>query len=161
MISKQELNGFYREAEVRTAVIVREIDKRINLDYDIGFYNGHYSKNEQGEYMRECYPIPVISVRNLCDVEVEFDCVSVSAKLSREQALAFDYGVLKEYNFESYGVEDYLADFYVDDDIDGLKNNIASSNESEIGFQFVFDKNASGAKIAELIILLKNKGFYY
>ena len=161
MITKEQLDGFYREAEVRTAVIVCDIDRRISADYEIGFYSGHYSKNEQGEYMRECYPIPVISVRNLCDVEVEYDCVSVSAKLNREQALAFDYGVLKEYKFEAYGVEDYLSNFYVDCDFDGLKNNIARSDAAEIVFQFVFDKNVKGAVIAELIVLLQNNGFYY
>ena len=36
-----------------------------------GFYNGHYHKNAAGLYQADTYPIPVISVMGLCDLEID------------------------------------------------------------------------------------------
>lgn len=58
------------------------------------------------------YPIPVIGVKDFCDIEIQFDKISASTKLNREAALAYSYEKFSEYEFEVYGVEDYLADFY-------------------------------------------------
>lgn len=161
-MTKRELNAVYRELEVKTAVLFQSIDEKLGLNCTVGFYNGHYSKNGSGEYERECFPIPVISVEGLCDVEIGLDGISVSAKLLRDTALSFDYAVLNGCKFEVYGVEDYLSDYYSDGDtLDDLINNVLSSQETEIGFQFSFGKDADPKRITDLIELLRSNGFYY
>lgn len=161
-MTKRELNAVYCEWEVRTAVLFQRIDDELGLNCTVGFYNGHYSKNGSGEYEREYYPIPVISVEGLCDVEIGLDGVSVSAKLRRDAALNFDYTALNGYKFEVYGVEDYLSDYYSDGDtLDDLVNNIRCSSETEIGFQFSFGKDVEPKRITDLIDLLRYNGFYY
>lgn len=159
-MTKRELNALYCKWEVRTAVAARCVEE-CGFDYAVGFYNGHYGKNAQGEYERECYPIPVITVKGLCDVQLELDAVALSARLSKQSALQFDYGVLRGYEFEVYGVEDYLADYYVGGDIAALRENILKSDETEIEFQFAFPIDLDGARFADLLKLLQANGFYY
>lgn len=92
---------------------------------------------------------------------MEFDAVAVSARLSKTAALQLDYRILFGYEFEVYGVEDYLADYYVNGDISALKENISNSDETEIEFQFAFPNGFDGRKFSDLLKLLKSNGFYY
>ena len=65
-----------------------------------GFYNGHYHRNTEGNYQPDSYPIPVISVKGLCDIEIDFDGNSITSKLSKEQIISFDWNLLGEVRFE-------------------------------------------------------------
>lgn len=159
-MTRRELNAMYRELEVTVALIVSNIDEKVDRNIDVGFYNGHYVKNDFGEYERLSYPIPVITVKGLCDVEIGFDNVTVSAKLNRDGALQFDYSLLDGYKFEAYGVEDYLSDYRSDDgSVSTLLKNIQNSKESEIGFQFSFGK-ADGRQIVDFLLFIEAHGFY-
>ncbi|MCM1194818.1 MAG: hypothetical protein NC099_04860 [Corallococcus sp.] len=159
-MTKNELNAFYRDLELKTVAVLGRMEV-LGLDYDIGYYNGHYFKNSDGEYEKEYYPIPVISVKGACDIELEFDRISVSAKLSKRAALHFDYGKISAYRFEAYGIENYLDNYYEDGDIDKLLNNIKESKENAIGFQFEFDRDTDAKKIMEFVEFLRKNGFYY
>ena len=59
------------------------------------------------------YPIPVISIKGYCDIEIEIDEITISTKLKYNDALNFDYSKIMHYDFEMYGVKDYLKDYYV------------------------------------------------
>lgn len=77
-------------------------------------------------------------------------------------ALAFPFEKLAEYEFEAYGVEDYLADFYRPEQTEqDLKENIRICDEKEIGFSFVFPFDVDGKQIFEFAKLLYQEGFYY
>ena len=61
----------------------------------------------------------------------------------------------------SYGVEDYLSDFYhAGLTVQDLKDNIAKSDEKEIGFSFIFSFDVEGKQIFEFAKLLRREGFY-
>ena len=81
-----------------------------------GWFSGHYEKDGDGEYSRNDYPIPVISVKGYCDIEVNPDCVTVTAKRKRRDVLEGDFeksfAKLTAYPFEAFGVEGYLDGFY-------------------------------------------------
>ena len=127
-----------------------------------GWFNGHYHKNEIGEWVRESYPIPVIHVAGLCDIEIGFDKISVSAKLTRGDAVAYDYDRLSGYSFEAYGVEDYLRDFYhPGQSYEQLKTSVKNSGETEIGLSFLFPTEVDGEALIALVALLDQEGFYY
>lgn len=106
----------------------------LGLPVEAGWYNGHYYKNEQGAYRLAHYPIPVISVSGLCDVELNLDCVSLSTKLTRARALEYPFEKLPA-GFEVYGVEDYLTDYYYGQGmtLDQLRRNLAASREETVG----------------------------
>ena len=156
-----EINTAYNRLEMKNAEIIHALFHRI-FELESGWFNGHYHKNDDGEWHRESYPIPVISVNGFCDIEIQFDKITVSTKLKRDVALAYSFEKFSEYGFEAYGVEDYLTDFYHDGQmIQEMKENICVCDEAEIGFSFIFSFDVDGKQIFEFVKLLRREGFYY
>lgn len=157
----KEINTVYHELEMKEAELVHALFHRI-FEIESGWYNNHYDKHEDGNWSRASYPIPVISVKGYCDIEISFDTVTVSTKLKRRTALEYSYDKIVQYEFEAYGVEDYLADFYhAGQTVQDLKNNIAKSDEEEIGFSFLFPFDVDGKQVFEFVKLLRRERFYY
>ena len=156
-----EINAAYYRLELKQTKLVHALLHRI-FELESGWYNGHYHKDETGNWFRESYPIPVIGVKGLCDIEIPFDKISISTKLKRNAALAFPFEKLAGYEFEAYGVDDYLADFYHPGQaVQDLRENIRACDEKEIGFSFVFPFDVDGKQIFEFVKLLRREGFYY
>lgn len=161
MISRESLNEAYSGLEAKHNEIIRALSHRI-FELESGWYNGHYQKDSDGKWIRDAYPIPVITVKGLCDIEIQLDRISVSTKLKRDAAMAYSFDKLMEYEFEAYGVEDYLSDYYhPGQTIWELKDNIKASDEAEIGFSFIFSLEVAGQQIFEFTKLLRREGFYY
>jgi len=162
-ISKENIeiiNSAYSELVQRHFEIFGALFHRI-FELNSEFYNGHYHKDEKGDWIEELFPIPVIEVKGFCDVEIGFKKITVSTKLRRKQALDYSYEKFKNYSFEAYGIEDYLADYYHDGQtIQELKDNISKCNEKEIGFSFSFPYETEGKTIYEFAKLLRKEGFY-
>ncbi len=159
-MDKQQLNEIYYPLDLKQA----ELNALFRGDFRLesSWYNGHYHKDETGNWCRESYPIPVIGVKGLCDIEVPFDKISISTKLKRDAALGYPFEKLAGYEFEAYGVENYLTDFYHSGQTaQDLRENIRACNEKEIGFSFVFPLDRDGKQIFEFVKLLQQEGFYY
>ena len=156
-----EINTAYHRLELKQAELVRALSHRI-FELESGWYNGHYQKDETGNWFRESYPIPVLGVKGLCDIEIPFDKISVSTKLKRNAALAYPFEKFVGYEFEAYGVDDYLADLYHSGQtMQDLQENIRACDEKEIGFSFVFPFDVDGKQVFEFVKLLRREGFYY
>ena len=161
MISRDSLNEAYLALEAKHNEIIRALIHRI-FELESGWYNGHYQKDPDGKWVRDAYPIPVITVKGLCDIEIQFDRISVSTKLKREMALEYPFDKLMDYEFEAYGVEDYLSDYYHPGrSVHELKANIGASSEAEIGLSFLFPLEITGQEIFEFVKLLRREWFYY
>ena len=105
-MSRDELNNIYRELENRIHRITAPFtSSHKGFDFSCGYYSGHYHKNTEGKYVMDFFPIPVVSVKGVCDIEIDLDKVSVSTKLRREVALNYEYEKLSVYEFEAYGVD--------------------------------------------------------
>lgn len=155
----KEINAAYYRLEMKQAEISHALR---SFELESGWYNGHYQKGDNENWLRESYPIPVIGVKGLCDIEIQFDRISISTKLKRDAALAYSYEKFAGYNFEAYGVKDYLADFYhYGLTIPELKKKIRACDETEIGFSFDFPFTVEGVQLFELVKLLQQEGFYY
>ena len=162
-MTREELNEVYKKLEVKTNELIAPLTAvHKGFPYTCGYYSGHYYKNIEGKYEMDFFPIPVISVINICDVEINIDVITVSTKLKRENALNYDYTQLNKFTFEAYGVENYLDDYYIEGGTySDLINNVKESEEKEIGFSFIFENDLSGQKMYELIKFLRKEGFYY
>ena len=158
---KEQLNGFYKILDERADQIkIILIDAGFNVEKR--YFNGHFDKDASGNYVKDYYPIPVIEVKGLCDIEIVEMHINVSAKISKENAINFDYGKFADCYFEVYGVNDYLADYCKSgEDITNLLKNLEACNEREIGFAFTLEKDCAVDRILKLLTLLKNNGFYY
>ena len=127
---------------------------------EYGWYNGHFHKDD-GKWVKEYYPIPVISVKGLCDIEVGLETTTLSAKLGRDAAAQFPFETLSGCEFEVYGVQNYLSDFYRDGIATAqMRENICSSGETEIGFSFAVDRANESEQLVKLVGMMKDAGFY-
>lgn len=158
---QKEMNAAYDRLEKKRDALAHAFSQ-CGFELEAGWFNGHYQKNEDGGFSRDSYPIPVISVKGVCDMEIQFDRIDVSTKMKREKALTYSFDKMGDYSFEAYGVEDYLGDYYHEGQtIQELRDNILGSEEKEIGFSFTFSFDTEGEKILEFVTLLRREGFYY
>ena len=162
-MDRDKLNEIYKKLENRMYRIVAPFTSpHKGFDFSCGYYSGHYHKNAEGKYVMDFFPIPVVTVKGLCDIEIDLDKVSVSTKLRREEALNYSYEKLSGYEFEAYGVDEYLDDFYVKgNSYSELVENIASSKEKEIGFSFLFSEDVGAEEIYKCVKFLRKEGFFY
>lgn len=79
-----------------------------------GFFIGRERQAPDGSWLADCYPIPVISVKGFCDVEVSPDGIFVTTKKKRRDALDYSFEKLKDCCFEAFGVETDWNTFYRD-----------------------------------------------
>lgn len=160
-MNRKELNEYYKSLDDKAKGILLKL-KNQGIACDMGYYNGHYTKDEEGEYQLDFFPIPVIGVKGLCDIEISSDGISVSSKLSRQQALEFNYDRIMDLAFEAYGIDDYLTDFYNRDfTISQMLENIKHTQEAQIGFSFSLGLDMPIEDLYEFICFLKINGFYY
>ena len=155
-MERSQLNELYRNLDSKA----QEISKCLCCDY--GYYNGHFHKNASGNYEMDYFPIPVVSLKGVCDVEIDFDCISVTTKLTKEKALCYNFEKLKNYNFEVYGVENYLDDFYVlGDTLGDMIEKIRNSSEENIFFSFYFPADTPVDAVCKLVNFIKQEGFCF
>ncbi len=156
----KEINAAYVQLEQKRDQLIQAL-RGEQFEVDWGWYNGHYHKNSSGAWEREAYPIPVLSVMGLCDIDLSFDEICVSTKLHREAALAYSYDGIAQYDFEAFGVEEFLCDFYqAGMSIAELKDRVSQSKEQEIGFAFPFPLATEGAEIGAFVSMLRREGFH-
>lgn len=152
------LNEIYKVLDERKDAV-----KTALKDYSpkSGYYNGHYYRNDEGQYEITYYPIPVVEIRGLCDVEINLDDMSVSTKLEKRRIPSFDLSVLGNVYFECTGVDDYLADLYRSDlPRKVLLKNVERFPEDVISFCFTLEKDDLGS-LVKLVSALKEHGFFY
>lgn len=153
------LDALYGRLEHRRDELLRAL---YGEKVECGWFSGHYHRQKDGQWAREAWPIPVISVSGLCDVEIQFDALSVSAKLTREAALECAFEAARGVPFEAYGVEDYLADYYRSGQpIETLREHVRASGEKEIGFAFTLPDQTDGARLRAFVQALRDEGFFY
>lgn len=154
-----QMNAAYACQEQTLAALLRALQPLVPT---FGYYNGHYSKDASGAWRRDAFPIPVVSVPGLCDIELWFGKLGVTAKLPRELALRSSFDAFAAYAFEAYGVEDYLSDFYHDGQtLQTLRDNISRSDEQQIAFSFCLPPDTPAEKLLDFVLLLRQEGFYY
>ncbi len=156
-----EINSAYARLEAKMLAVCGALRRRM-FEPECGWYNGHYSQGEGGGWVRQAYPIPVVSVKGLCDIEISFSGMTLTTKLSRAQALEYSFDKLADYDFEAYGVEDYLGSLRSEGEtLEEFKRNLASTMEREIFISFTIPDDMTGDGIYNFAKLLKREGFYY
>ena len=153
----ETLNRIYKPLYNHTKELITLL-KTYHYEYKWGYYGQHYFRQE-GEWQLEYYPIPVITIKNICDIGFDLTHTFIECKLSREAALELDYGVFKQYKFEVYGVGDYLNDFYNDKLlIDKVHDRIRGSKEQEIGISIMLNYLEDNQHLLEVVAKLHNMG---
>ena len=162
MMNKSELNAFYRELEHRANLVLGQWVTLRSRPAELRYYSGHYTKNSVGIYEADAFPIPVLSIKGLCDVEFHIDQIQVTSKLKKMDAIDFDYQKISGHTFELYGLDDYESTYGdAHTPLEVLMNNIELSNESIIVFAFTFENNTDPATLKHFIHQLEHLKFFY
>ena len=154
------LNGIYRPLHER-ATAMTDCFRKLGFDARLGWYNMHYRGTGGGEYAPDYFPIPVISIAGLCDIEFNIYTVNVTAKLTRNDSLEKNIDGIGV-SYEAYGVNDYLNDFRnAETTTEQMRRAIAQSDEKEVFFGFLLPQDIKADGIAEFIERLRLLGFFY
>lgn len=105
---KQRMNEIYFALPTKQAELFHGLYHRV-FELSNGFYNGHEHQTPDGGWQIDYYPIPVISVKGYCDVEISLGGISVTTRKKRKDALDYSSEKLKGYSFEAFGVESYFG----------------------------------------------------
>lgn len=159
---REQLNHLYRKLDEKAHVYISEMT-RLHGGFKIesGFYNGHYHKNAEGNYQMDSYPIPVISIKGLCDIEIDFDRISITSKLSKEQAVSFDWNTLGNTEFEVYGVDDFLQDYGDNQTVGEIGKTVQDSLEKEFFISLYLPFSEGVEDVMQLLRKLQKNMFYY
>lgn len=127
------------------------------LNYILGYYPYHSFK-ENNEFFIEYYPIPVLTVEHTLDIGIDINQIFFEFKLTKEDAINFNYHELSEFRFEVYGVEDFYHDFYLENDIDSIITNIENSDEQEVGVSILIEKEDLESNVTNVLdyLMMKN-----
>lgn len=172
---KARLNEVYRTLVIKAQSLMREFSPLVNpgllmsMSYLIKHYIRHMYKHKEesleyaAQHSENHYPIPVIRLSGLCDVEIDADVISVFTRLKRVDMLKFDFSQLDGYSFDAYG---YGTGGRVDfcdsgDSLPEVKENILSGSTEVIDFYFDFPFDADEKEIFALINRLQSAGFFF
>lgn len=158
---REQLNDFYKKLDDKAEQIKNILIKN-GFQAEKKYSNGQYNKNAAGEYVKEYFPIPVIEVKDLCEIEIVGMRINITSMTNIDNAIHFDYSKISEYYYEVYGVVNYLSDYYKNgEELSVLFKNLGASEEQEIGFAFSLADDIKEDKILSLVNLLKSNAFYY
>jgi len=150
------LNEIYSEVNQKKNEMIHFL-KENEFQYRCGYYNQH-SVKVNDEWITEEYPIPVISIEQVGDLGIDINHVFLEIVVTREQALALDFGEFEPYQFEVYGVENFLNDFYNNTlSLQDIHERVRISNEESIGISFFFSMDEPVGQIGNAVIDIQKK----
>lgn len=120
------------------------------------FYNNHSIKRN-GVFVTEFYPIPVISIKDIGDVGINFDSVWFEIVLPKDTAIKLNYAeISSKHKIEVYGTNDFLHDFFNETiDVSDVVSNISNSSEADVCILFYLSKDTVCGQLLEIIRLFK------
>lgn len=154
----EELNKVYEPIYTHMKGVLNLL-KQGGYHFDWGYFGQHYVKLNN-EWVLEYYPIPVITIKDICDVGFDINHTFIEFKLKREHAMKFDFSKLHLYKFEVYGINDFLIDFYNKNlDVSLISDRIKNSEEQEIGISLFFKYNENHNILMDAIEILKKENY--
>ena len=110
------------------------------------WYAFHFSRRPEG-FQPEFFPIPVVTVENVCDIGLELDHIFIERMLPRAQALDLDWSSIRR-PFEVYGADDYCGDLYLPGMTpDQLRERIVQSGAEDVGVQLTLAPDCPDGEI--------------
>ncbi len=148
-----KLNEIYKPLCEKTTEIKNKLNE-LGFCVKSGFYNNHYVKCDNG-FLTEHFPIPVISVENIGDIGIDINSIWIEIILSRDEAILLDYAHMAHiYNFEVYGVNEYLHDFYnAQSDPRLVVEKINNSEEKQICVAFYYAHESNTDELISIVRL--------
>lgn len=159
---RAHLNALYEPLFHRAQALQQHLQEGLALPpVCMGFYNGHHHRDEKGTFQKDLYPIPVLELKGLCDVEMDFDRISVTARCNKASALAFPFEDFLDLALEVFGVEDFLTDVcHGNTSPARCREGIRQSRESAFFFSFSFAPETEPKTLSDLLLRLQRLALF-
>lgn len=145
------LNNFYDDYNDKAISLTKLLSKT---------YKSSYSYTTK--YNNESYPLPVISVKGLCEIILNEYEIDINTKISKSNLLKINFNDFKDYDFDIYSPYDYYNDLYEKGMSNKeLKDKIKKTNYKNFGLTFIVPLDMSNISIRKLINLLNINKFKY
>lgn len=160
---REAMDRAYAALDARRKDILRHVkDSGPARPLTYGYFAGHYWPDGRGDYRMDRFPIPVISLEGLCDIEIDFEFTGITAKLPKQAAIGLDHAVFEEMAYTVYGVEDYQTDYKsLEESPDILPKRLKNSREAAFFYSFLLAGDGNLEQIPALVMKLEQLGFYY
>lgn len=162
-MDRQELNEIYSRLDIKSHELSNPfLSEHGAFKCKVTFQNGFYNKDEKGDYLMDSFPIPIVSISQICDIQVGLENIFVCTKIDKEDATFFEYDKLMDFDFEVYENDRHSGILYEKGkDIQELKKLIKESGLHEFGFCFTFPHSIDGVFMYGFVKLLRKEGFFY
>lgn len=158
-----ELSKIYKELELKsiwaTAALFR-IHKIFEVESK--WLSGcSYRDDDEKRHLYD-FPLPVVTVKGVCEMEISFDKIHICAKRTREDVLNYSFTKFSEYEFYAFGADDMDREFYrKGGTIEQMKKEVRACKEREVMFAFVIPYDIPSQELYEFAKLLRREGFYW
>ena len=154
-----ELNEWYYRLEMKQAEIVHALYHRV-FELESGYYNG-YQRRDGDAVVTDYFPIPVITVKGVCDVEIHPDHIEISAYRNLRDTVSYSFDKISGCTYTVSEAED-ADEILFDSKTPSLEREhiLLRSSEKKILFSFFFDFNTDGTAVYEFAKLLRRERFY-
>ncbi len=137
------------------------IEKGYNINW--GYFTHHMLRRDN-ELFTELYPIPVLSIVNICDIGIDVEHIFIEGKLSKADAKKFDFSLFDCYDFDIYSVEDCTKDYYSTAcgklSAQVIQDTVANCDEKEVLVALYLPFDADVEEIESIVRLMRKSGFY-
>ncbi|NLB62013.1 MAG: hypothetical protein GX802_06335 [Clostridiales bacterium] len=149
--------------------IIKKKDELYNALIEVGYnikwgYYTHHMISRHHEMLTELYPIPVLSIINVCDVGIDIEHIFIEGKLARSDAKKFDFSQFDEYDFDIYSVEDCTKDYYSTSagrlSAQSVKDTVLNCDEKEVIVSLYLPCDAQATEVEKLVKIMRKAGFY-
>ena len=157
------LNTLYQPLNERRDALLNQLSRAFkDRKVEAGYYAGHLRRQADGAFMCEHYPIPVIAIAGLCDIEIHPNKTGITSKLAKQQAMRFIQQNPLHHSMEIYGLKNYLQDVFQEgSEPEQTLDRMRLSAESEFFISFPYPKDTAPEVICRFVQHLQEQGFYY
>ncbi len=126
-----------------------------------GYFAGHYWPVGKEGYQMDQFPIPVVTVEGLCDIEIDLEFTGITAKLSKQALMSLDHAMFNDIPYTVYGVMDFEKIFKgLGETPECLAERIQTSDETAFFYSFLFSADMSQEQILTMIKNLEQLKLY-
>lgn len=164
-MTELELTKIYKEpVEIARSIYFLFLQKR-NYYTDFCFKLSQLEKYEDDESEDISYPIPVIEISKLLDIEVWLDKIIISSRMKLKDKDKIDFNYFKNFNALFFGCREYCYFFYdIKEDINIFNEKIKmleELEEEEIGIQIYLDLNIERDNLIKIVNKINNMKIWH
>ena len=161
---EKDLTNIYSSLCLKAQILMNNLNSRIYKS-NIGLYCSSLMQYEDEEESDISYPIPIIEINKLCNIEYWLDKVIITCRININDISNIDLDKVNMYNWELYGCREYPYLFHNKNDCKDKFNNklneLKQLDEKEIGIQIYFNIDEDNEIIINCINKIRNLNMFY